>query len=153
MKSFGLVLSLVSAVGAVAMAAPITFAQASGQGQNWLSASETVTYQPAQEAARVQETLSQFDSALAMHDVGGLQAAGIKRVNARRWQRFFKDNPRATVTDQCPVTALFISDDAASWTCTETSTIISEGKPRSFVHVIRFTFAKSDGEWTIADRR
>jgi len=93
MKSFGLVLSLVSAVGAVAMAAPITFAQASGQGQNWLSASETVTYQPAQEAARVQETLSQFDSALAMHDVGGLQAAGIKRVNARRWQRFSKTIP------------------------------------------------------------
>ena len=141
-KSFGLILALVSAAGLLAMAAPNAFAQASGYTVKLLSASESATYQLAEEAVPVRSALNQFDSALAMHDVEKLQAVGIKRVSAKGWQKFFKDNPRATVTDYCPVSELFISDDTANWTCTETATVISEGKPRPFVHVIRFTFAK-----------
>ena len=153
MKSFRLILALVSAAGLLAMTAPGAFAQASGYSVRLVSASESATYELTEEAVPVQLTLMEFDSALAMHDVEKLQAVGIKRVSAKGWQKFFRENPRATVTDHCPASELFISDDTANWTCTETATIISEGKPRSFVHVIRFTFAKRDGTWMIADRR
>jgi hypothetical protein len=153
MRSFGLILALVSATGSLVMAAPNAFAQASGYSANLLSASESTRYQLAEEAVPVRAALNQFDSALAMHDVEKLQAAGIKQVSAKGWERFFKNNPRATVTDHCPVSQLFISDDTASWTCTETATVISEGRPRSFVNVIRFTFARRNGTWMIADRR
>ena len=35
----------------------------------------------------------------------------------------------------------------------ETVTVISENKPRVFLHTIHFTFAKRDGTWTVAKRR
>ncbi len=101
----------------------------------------------------MRSALNQFDNALALHDVDLLESAGVKRADAKRWQKFFKDNPHATVTDQCPDSDLLISDNTATWTCTETATILSEGKPRAFAHVIRFTFARNNGIWTVADRR
>ncbi len=35
----------------------------------------------------------------------------------------------------------------------ETVTIISENKPRTFLHTIQFTFAKRGGTWMVAKRR
>lgn len=153
MKPAGLILAIVSGVGLLAMATPSALSQSSGYGASSFSAFDSSIYQPAAvETLPVQAALNQFDYALAMHDIAMLQASGVKRRNAKRWQKFFKDNPRATVTDQCPVSALFISDNKASWTCMETATIISEGKPRAFQHVIHFTFARNNGTWLVADR-
>lgn len=87
-----------------------------------------------------------------MHDVGMLQVAGVNTASAKLWDRFFSENPLATVTDDCPVSELFVSEDAATWTCTETVTIISAGRPRAFDHVIRFRFGRKSGIWKVADR-
>jgi len=152
MRSFGWILA-VSAAGSLAMAVPNAFSQSSAYSVNLVPASESVAYQPAEEAVPVQAALNQFDSALAKHDVEKLRASGINAVTAKGWQKFFRDNPRATVTDHCPISELLISDETANWTCTETATVISEGKPRAFAHVIRFTFAKRNGMWMIVDRR
>lgn len=153
MKLAGFIFATVAGVGLLAIAAPCSFSQAPASGITLLSTSEPVTYKPATEAVPVRAALDRFDYALAMHDVGMLQAAGVKRTSAKRWERFFRDNPRATVTDQCPSADLFISDDTASWTCLETATIISEGKPRSFLHIIHFTFVRNNGMWMVADRQ
>lgn len=106
-----------------------------------------------EEAALVQAALDHFDFALASHDIGELQAVGIKPVLAKRWQKFFTNNPRANVTDNCPASTLFISGDTATWNCIEMATIISEGKPVQFTHLIRFSFANRNGVWMISDRR
>lgn len=100
----------------------------------------------------VEAALSQFNYALAMHDVGMLQVAGVNSASAKLWDKFFSENPLATVSDDCPVSELFVSEDAATWTCTETVTIIAAGKPRAFYHVIRFRFGRNHGIWKVADR-
>lgn len=153
MKSARLFLVILSEACLLAMAVPNALAQTPRYAANSFTASDSVSYQPTQKVTPVQAVLNQFDDALATHDIGKLQAAGVKSASAKLWQKFFRDNPRATVTDNCPASELFLSDDTASWTCTETATIISNGKPRSFVHVIRFTFARNNGTWLIADRR
>jgi hypothetical protein len=148
MKSFGLFLSL-----AMAAAAPASFAQSAKDNVNPAEARIVAACQVVQEATGVQETLDRFDSGLAAHDVQLLQAAGIEPVSAKNWQRFFKSNPEAKVSDNCPVTSLFIAGDTALWNCTETSTITSAGKPTQYAHLIQFTFTKRDGAWMIADRK
>lgn len=148
-----MLLVLVSAAGAFLMTASSSFGQSTMGGESWLSRSESVAYQPTAEAFSVRATLDQFDSALAIHDVEGLRAVGVERASAKGWRRFFRNNPSATVTDECPVSDLSISGGIANWTCMETVTILSEGKPRSFPHTIRFTFAKRNGTWMVADRR
>jgi hypothetical protein len=153
MKPAGWFLTLLCEFGLLAMAAPQVPSQASRHDVDPLPATEAAAYPAWNDAVPVQAVLHQFDSALAMHDVGMLQAAGVRRADAKRWQEFFRNNPRATVTDQCPLSDLFISDASAIWNCTETATVISEGKPRSFVHFIRFTFARNHGTWMVADRR
>jgi hypothetical protein len=105
------------------------------------------------EAATVQATLNQFDSAVASRDMGQLQAVGIKPGIAKNWQKFFKSNPAATVSDDCPASTLVIFSDTAVWSCIETVTVISEGKPVPFALGVRFSFVKKNGAWTIADRR
>lgn len=101
----------------------------------------------------VNAALSQFNYALAMHDVGMLQVAGVSNASAKLWDRFFSENPLATVEDDCPLSELFISEDTATWTCTEMVTIISAGKRRAFYHVIRFRFGRKSGMWKVAERR
>jgi predicted Ser/Thr protein kinase len=103
------------------------------------------------EGALVQGAINNFNAALKTHDVGQMQAVGIKPGEARGWQSFFRSNPGATVVDTCPASALSISGDTANWSCTETTTIAPGGKPAA--HPIRFTFVKKSGAWTIADRR
>jgi hypothetical protein len=153
MKSAGFVLTILSGVGLLAIAAPIALSQTSGYAGNSFAAADSAVYLPAEGAVPVQAVLDRFDDALAKHDIEKLQAAGVKRSSAKLWQRFFRENPEATVTDNCPASELTISNDRATWTCTETATIISDGRPRSFVHVIRFIFARNNGTWLIADRR
>jgi hypothetical protein len=154
MQSARLILALVSGVGLLAMGTPNAVCQSAAYDASALSAPESAAYQLGGEARPVQAVLRRFDYALEMHDVGLLQAAGVNRATAKLWQRFFSENPHATVTDRCPVSDLYVSDNTASWTCIETATIISEGKPKSFDHVIRFMFAKNGaGVWMVADRR
>ena len=152
MKCFGLFLTLVAA-GLLAVATSGAFAQSESDSEARASARITAACQAVAEATLVQEALDRFDSALAAHDVDQLQAAGIEPVSAKGWQRFFKSNPEAKVTDSCPVTELFIGDKTAIWNCMETSTITSAGKPTQYAHIIRFTFTKKNGEWLISDRR
>jgi hypothetical protein len=142
-----------AAVGAAAAIGPSAMGQSAQQSTNSAAARMTAACQVVAEATLVQETLDRFDSALAAHDVDQLQAAGIEPVSAKGWQRFFKSNPEARVTDSCPVTDLFIGGDTAIWNCMETSTINSSGKPVQYAHVIRFTFTKKNGEWIISDRK
>jgi hypothetical protein len=149
MKSLGFFLALVTTAGLAAAAAPSALAQKAV----YPAAPVAAAWQPAEQAASVQAALYQFDAAVASHDVGLLQAAGIKPGSARGWQKFFKNNPEATVTDNCPASGLMMFGDTAVWSCTETVTVISEGKPVPFALGIRFTFAKRNGAWLIADRR
>jgi len=109
--------------------------------------------QVSSDATMVQERLIQFDTALASKNLVQLEAAGIQPVSLKRWQRFFKDNPEATVTDRCPIASLFIMDDTASWNCIETTTINSGKKQMALEHMIHFAFTKRNGAWLIADRR
>lgn len=145
----GLIVAVVS--GLLAMVPPHAFSQAPGYDAPQLSA--PAAYQPVPKAVPVQAALNQFSSALATHDPDKLQASGIKPASIKRWRKFFRENPRATVLDRCPPSDLSISEDTATWTCTETVTIIFDGKPLSFPHVIHFTFARNNGTWMIADRR
>jgi len=152
MRSNRLTLSLGAAAILLALTAPRSFAQAS-MHKLYLPVVAAASAEPMDEAVLVQATLDQFDSALALHDIGRLQAAGINPNTAKRWHHFFSDNPRAEVTDSCPASELYISGDTAVWMCTETAKVISEGKPVPFEKMIRFTFTKRDGAWTISDRR
>lgn len=152
MKSCGLMLTL-AAAGSLALSASAVLAQAENDSESRAAARITAACQVVAEATGVQEALDRFDSALAAHDVDQLQAAGIEPVSAKGWQRFFKSNPEAKVTDSCPVTSLFIGGDTAMWSCMETSTIVSEGKPTQYARAIHFTFTKKNGSWMISDRR
>jgi hypothetical protein len=151
MKSLASFLALFAAAALLAIAAPCSWSQTA----NFVSSGMDSSVAPPAvgEVALVKAKLDQFNSALASHNITELQAAGVKPVNAKRWLKFFKDNPAAHITDRCSVGALVISGDAATWDCTETATILSQGKPLSFVHVIHFTFSKQDGIWMIADRK
>lgn len=153
MKFAGFFFATVSGIALFAMAAPNGLSQEPGFGGNSFSGSDAPAYRSWEEAVPVQAALNRFDYALAMHDVGMLQAAGVTRSSAKLWQRFFSENPRATVTDRCPASELSVSYDTGYWTCTETVTIISEGKPKAFAHIIHFTFARKRGTWLVADRR
>lgn len=149
MKSSGLFLALLVAACPSFAASPIAAAQpASG----W-AASDTASSRPDDQATLVSAALNRFDSALVSRDLVELQATGIKAGDAKRWHTFFKNNPAASVTDSCPSSALFLSGDTAVWSCTEMATVLSEGKPLTHVQVIRFTFARRNGEWKISDRR
>ena len=145
----GLIFALVP--GLFAMVSPRAVSRAPGYGVAQLAAS--AVYQPAESAVSVRAALNQFSSALATHDPDKLQSAGVKPASIKRWRKFFRENPRATVLDRCPASELTISDDTATWTCTETVTIIFDGKQLSFPHVIHFTFTRNNGTWLIADRR
>jgi hypothetical protein len=87
--------------------------------------------------------------------MGRLKAAwtGMQPSQAKAMESFFKNFPNASVADNCPASALSISGDVATWSCTEITTIYVSGKPQSSPHGIRFTFAKRNGNWTIQDRR
>ena len=107
------------------------------------------------ERSLIQAALNNFKAAWNTHDMGRMQAAwtGIKPQQAKGLQNFFKGNPEAKVSDDCSPSALNISGETAEWSCTETTTIVSGGKPLSSAHGIRFSFAKKNGAWTIMDRR
>jgi hypothetical protein len=151
MKSFQMVFAL-AAAGFLATAASNGFAQSSASmtpaAERMVAACQVV-----QEASGVQETLDRFDSGLAAHDIQQLQAAGIEPVSVKGWQKFFKSNPEATVTDNCPVTSLFLAGDKALWNCMETSTISSGGKPVQYARMVQFTFVKTSSGWLISDRK
>ncbi len=124
MKSLASFPALFAAAGLLAMSAPQTWSQTAHLVSS--VADSSVARPAVGEAALVQARLDQFNSALASHNITELQATGVKPVNARRWQKFFKDNPAAQITDRCPVWALAISGDAATWDCTEKAMIVSE---------------------------
>lgn len=153
MKTAGSILATVLGMGLLAMGAPSAFSQKSGYGASSFSGSDAAAYREEQEALPLKAALDRFNYALANHDVGMLQADGVDDSSAKLWQQFFSENPLATVSDRCPISDLLLSYNIGYWTCTETVTIISEGKPRPFMHVIHFTFAKKRGVWLVAGRR
>ncbi len=144
---------LIAATGIFSIAQPNALAQTAMFIAIPAGMTTPSTAQPREDATMVQAVLNQFDTAVASHDVRLLQAAGIKPAPAKGWQRFFKDNPEASVTDDCPRSELVISGGTANWYCTETATIVSEGKQVSCTKVIHFTFTKTSDAWIISDRK
>jgi hypothetical protein len=153
MRSLRSLSTLAAATAIIAIAVPNAVTQASRLNEISAAAVASAAYPSQQDAAPVQAALNQFDSAIASHNVGLLLAVGIQPARARGWQKFFRENPEASVRDDCPQSALAISGDTANWYCTETATIVSERRPVSFQKVIRFTFTRSSGVWMISDRR
>jgi hypothetical protein len=153
MKLFRFLLILVAAAGTLAMAAPRALCQGPENNNDRPAITIPPACQLVNDALQVQDAVNRFDTALASRDVQQLLAAGIEPSSVKGWQRFFKDNPRATVTDSCSGNDLSISGDTANWSCKETSVIQSDGKPVQYAHNIRFTFTRKNGEWTISDRR
>ena len=161
MKSLPIIFALAAATLNIASAqsAPVQVLLASASSpSSSVSADLPATAIPApcqvaSDAAMVQETLRQFDTAVASHDVGQLQDAGVQPVSLKRWQKFFRDNPDATVTDHCPIASLFIMDDTAMWNCIETTTIGSGKNKLPMEHMMHFAFTKRNGAWTITERR
>ncbi len=99
--------------------------------------------------------VTRFQAAYNAHDLAGLQAVwtGLRPQQVLGLQTFFKVNPAARVADQCPPSAIIVSGDVASWTCTETTTLLAGGKPLNHSQSIRFGFIHKNGSWTIQDRR
>jgi hypothetical protein len=152
MKSFRPIFALAAAAGTLLTSMPCAWSQ-SPQNANPQAAAISPNCQLINEALSVQDALNRFNSALAAHDIDQMQAAGIEAASAKGWQRFFKENPSATISDRCSGSDLSISGDTASWSCTETSTLVSQGKPVQYAHNIRFTFTRKNGSWTISDRK
>ena len=162
MKLHSFLLTLIAGAGTFAAVAPGAMGQSgnignsssgTGSAASCSAASGLVAAQPANESAQVKATLDQFATALASRDMGQLQAAGIESATVKRFQKFFKDNPNAKVTDSCPNSTLFLAEDAAIWNCMESTTLVAQGKAPAFEHAIQFTFAKKNGMWAISDRR
>ena len=159
MKSLNVIFAIVAAAAITAGAQERTLiASTSGPSNGPEIGGNTpavipIPCQVSSDATMVQERLLQFDSALASHDLNQLEATGIQPVSLKRWQKFFKDNPDATVTDRCPIASLFIMDDNASWNCIETTTIGTGKKQTGSEHMIHFAFARKNGAWMISDRR
>lgn len=151
MKSFASFLATIAAAGLLVAGSQSSPSQTSKPVS--LVVTDSTAGAARGEESLVRASLDEFDSALVARDIDRLQAVGIKPSTAKRWQKFFKSNPEAQVTDDCPVWTLIISGDDASWNCRETATIISEGKPVSFEHMIRFIFEKTNGVWMIVDRK
>ena len=103
----------------------------------------------------VKVVIDNFNLALSTHDVPRMQMmwAGMKPAQAKDLQSFFKGNPTAKISDDCSPSALSVMGDSASWACTETTTLIANGKPLTTAHAIHYTFARKGGVWSIVDRR
>jgi serine/threonine-protein kinase len=109
---------------------------------------------PVDPSTLLQQVITNFGAAYNAHDVGRMQSiwTGMKPAQAKQFQGFFKDQPTSKVSDNCPASALNVSGDTASWSCTETSTYNSGGRMKSNVVPIHFTFARHGGNWTIVGR-
>jgi hypothetical protein len=152
MKSYAKSIALAAVAGIIAATSP-NVAQTPSSNVTPAVAAASAGYQAFEQAALIQETLNRFDSALALHDLGQLQALGIKPASAKAWQRFFKNNPGSSVTDDCPASGLAILGDTATWSCSETATVMSRGKVLPYPLAVHFTFTKQQGIWVISDRR
>jgi hypothetical protein len=161
MKSvrFFLALMATAATLAVTFTLAVPSAQAQGPENTAGNSSEqqAIVIPPScqlvNEALQVQDAINRFNNALASRDTQQLLASGIEPASVKGWQRFFRDNPRATVTDRCSGNDLSIAGDTANWSCSEMSTIVSDGRPVQYAHNIRFTFTRKNGSWSISDRR
>jgi hypothetical protein len=154
LKSTGLILAMILEFGLLELAAQTAVAKGRQAHSPKPDPSTGSTFIPAPRGfGTVKAAMSQFNYALAMHDVGMLEAAGVDQEGAKRWNKFFSENPLATVADDCPASELFAAEERAFWTCTETVTVISDGRPQAFYHLIQFTFGKKNGMWKVYRRR
>lgn len=113
------------------------------------------TPQAADQSALLLAVINRFEAAYNAHNLAAMQAVwtGLKAQQLLGLQSFFRGNPGARVADECPLAALTVSAETASWTCTETTTLLVGGKPMSHSQSIRFSFARANGAWTIENRR
>lgn len=154
LKFAPLILAMLSALGLLPLAAQVSAGKSDHPRHVTPDYASGSTFIPAPRGwDTVKAALSQFDYALAMHDVGMLQTAGVDEAGAKRWDKFFSENPLAKVTDDCPSSELFSGETKAFWNCTETVTLITDGKPQLFYHLIQFSFGKKNGMWKVSGRR
>ncbi len=106
--------------------------------------------QPVDQTALLQAVVNNFNAALAAHDVGKMHAvwAGMTPQVEKKWQGFFKNFPKARVSENCPAGSLNVSGSSATWSCTITTLIPgAPARPQD----IRFTLSKKNDAWVIAD--
>ena len=110
---------------------------------------------PVDETALVRAAVEKFNAALADHSVAAMKAIWptMNSSQQKGFQNFFKSNRDAKMSDSCSPSSLSIAGDSASWTCSETTTIMANGSPMNSEHSIRFTFKKDGNGWVIEDRR
>ncbi len=109
--------------------------------------------EPVDQTALLQAVINNFNAALAAHDVSRMHTvwAGMTPQVEKKWQNFFKSLPKAKVSESCPAGSLNVSGDSASWSCTVTTIIPGASSPAA--QGVRFTFAKKNEAWVIADWR
>ncbi len=109
---------------------------------------------PANGAPAFLALVKAWDAAYNRHDTARMQAIwpGMRAQQVLGLQRLFKSNPSARISDDCPASALSLSGDTATWTCTATTMLPGNGGPMQHSGSISFTFAKRDGNWAILDR-
>jgi ketosteroid isomerase-like protein len=111
--------------------------------------------QPADPTAQIREALNSFNSAFNAADAARMQQAWPSMSGAQLsgFKTFFQQNPGSKVSDDCPASGLTISGDAATWSCTETMTLMTGGKAHPSQHRMLIAFAKKNGSWVIGNRQ
>jgi predicted Ser/Thr protein kinase len=105
------------------------------------------------EKALLAAVIANFNAALHAHNVARMQAiwTAMTARQGKDFQNLFKSYPEAAISDNCSPSALTVSGDSASWSCTETTRIDPKSAPH--IQTIQVTFGKRNGAWTITDRR
>jgi hypothetical protein len=102
--------------------------------------------------------IKSFYLAFNSHDVSKIKAAwpDMNAGQAKAYEKLFadKDNRKMTATGDCSSASLtFTGDNAADWTCMETTILDPSAKTENKKpQPIHFRFAKKDGAWVIIDR-
>jgi len=111
--------------------------------------------QPADPTSQIRESLNNFNAAFNAADVARMLQAwpGMSGAQVNGFKTFFQQNPGSKVSDDCPASVLTISGDAATWSCTETMTLMTGGKSHPSRHRMLISFAKKNGSWVISNRQ
>jgi len=102
----------------------------------------------------IQSLMNSFYGAFNAHSVVQMRGywTGMTAAQAKSYDSIFKDQTKMRVDRNCPTNALDINGNSANWTCTETTTIESGGKPMTNRLQIHFKLKKTGNSWTIDSR-
>lgn len=103
----------------------------------------------------ITNAINQFVQAYNAHDIGQLRTIwpGLTPRQSVALLAFFKEQPSSTVSEQQCYDFARTSDNAAVYTCTETSAFSSGGLPQTHTQAIQFQFGKGNDGWFIESRQ